>query len=186
MAINRFFICLFFVLLFPTMVTAFEWHIVPDKSSLHFKATQNNSPIKGEFKKFAGNIDFDQNALDKTHVEIEVDIASVSTSFKDVEDTLKTAEWFDVKSFPKAIFRATDFKKVGDKKYEAIGKLTLRDITLPLTLHFTFEKYTDKEVIVTGSAILKRTEFGVGQGEWKKTDAIKDSIDINFKIGAKR
>ncbi len=184
MAINRFFSFLFLILLLPTMATAFEWHIVPDKSSLYFQAIQNNSPIKGEFKKFTGNIKFDQQALNKSHVDITVDTASVSTSFKDVEDALKTAEWFDAKAFPKATFIAKNFKKISDKDYEAHGQLTLRDKTLPLTLHFTFEKYTDNEAIVTGNATVNRTEFGVGQGEWKKTDGVKDPVEINFKIEA--
>lgn len=184
--LSNYFIFIFSILLLPTISTAFEWHIVPDKSSLYFKAIQNNAPIKGEFKTFTGQIDFDQQALNKSHVDIVVDTASVSTSFKDVSDGLKTAEWFDIKAFPKATFSAADFKKINDKDYEAQGKLTLRDKTLPLTLYFTFEKYTDKEAIVTGHAKLKRTEFGVGQGEWKKTDGVKDDVEINFKIEAIR
>lgn len=184
MAINRFFSFLFLILLLPTMVTAFEWHIVPDKSSLHFQAIQNNSPIKGEFKKFTGNIEFDQQALNKSHVDITVDTASVTTSFKDVADTLKTAEWLDAKAFPTVTFSAKNFKKISDKNYEAHGQLTLRGKTLPLTLHFTFENYTDTAAVVTGNATLNRTEFGVGQGEWKKTDGVKDPVKINFKIEA--
>lgn len=184
MAIIRFLIFIFTISFLPTIATAFEWHIVPDKSSLHFKAIQNNAPVTGEFKTFTGNIDFDQQALNKSHIEITVDTASVTTSFKDVADALKTAEWFDVKAFPKATFSAKDFKKINDKNYEANGTLTLRDKTLPLKLHFTFEKYSDKEAVVTGRAILKRTEFGVGQGEWKKTDGVKDDVEINFKIEA--
>src|SRR3989338_8003391 len=148
MAIRRFFGFLFLIFLLPAMATAGEWHIVPDKSSLYFQATQNNAPIKGEFKKFTGDIDFDQQALDKSHVDITVDTASVSTSFKDIADALKTAEWLDAKAFPKAIFSAKNFKKISDKAYEAHGKLTLRGKTLPLILHFTFEKYTDKEAVV--------------------------------------
>lgn len=184
MAITRFLIFLFSCFLLPIQASAFVWHIVPDKSSLHFKATQNNAPVTGEFKTFTGNIDFDQQTLHKSHVEITVDTASVITSFKDVADALKTAEWFDVKAFPKATFSAADFKKINDKDYEANGTLTLRDKKLPLKLHFTFEKYTDKEAIVTGRATLKRTDFGVGQGEWKKTDGVKDVVEINFKIEA--
>lgn len=186
MAIIRLFVFAFSILVLPTVSAAFEWHIVPDKSSLHFKATQNNAPISGEFKRFTGNIDFDQQALNKSHVNIVVDTASVSTSFKDVADALKTAEWFDIKAFPKATFSAKDFKRINDKDYEASGKLTLRDKTLPLTLHFTFKKYTDKEAVVTGHANLKRTDFGVGQGEWKKTDGVKDPVEITFRIEAVR
>lgn len=186
MALMRVLIFLFSILCLSTIATASEWHILPGKSSLNFIATQNNAPVTGEFKTFSGKIDFDQQALNKSHVEITVDTDSVTTSFKDVADALKTAEWFDAKAFPKAIFTSTNFKKINDKDYEADGKLTLRDKTLPLTLYFTFEKYTDKEAVVIGHAILKRTDFGVGQGEWKKTDGVKDLVEIHFKIEAKK
>ena len=184
MAIIRFIIIACSILLLPTMTTAFEWHIVPSKSSLHFKAIQNNAPITGEFKTFSGDIDFDQQALHKSHVNIVVDTASVSTSFKDVADALKTAEWFDIKTFPKATFTANDFKKTGNNTYDANGKLTLRDKTLPLTLHFILDKYTDQEAIVSGNANLKRTAFEIGKGEWASTKEIKDDVEINFKIEA--
>lgn len=182
MALIRSFII--FILLLPIVSSAFEWQIVPNKSSIHFKATQNNSPVTGEFKTFSGNIFFDKNDLNKSHVTMEVDTASVSTSFKDVQDALKTADWFDSKAFPKAVFTAKDFKKTGDNTYEANGQLTLRDKTLPLTLNFTLEKYADNEALVSGKGNLKRTAFEIGKGEWASTKEIKDDIEVNFIIEA--
>lgn len=184
MALIRLFIIVFSILLLPTVSTAFEWQIVPNKSSIHFKATQNNAPITGEFKIFSGDIDFDKNNLSKSHVNMVVDTASVSTSFKDVQDALKTADWFDSKAFPKALFTAKDFKKTGDNTYEANGQLTLRNKTLPLTLNFTLEKYADNEALVSGKANLKRTAFEVGKGEWANTKEIKDDVEVNFIIEA--
>ncbi|PIZ03606.1 MAG: polyisoprenoid-binding protein [Gammaproteobacteria bacterium CG_4_10_14_0_8_um_filter_38_16] len=182
MALIRLLVIVFSILLLPTVSIASEWQIVPSKSSIHFKATQNNAPITGEFKTFSGDIDFDKNDLSKSYVNMVVNTDSVSTSFKDVQDALKTADWFDSKAFPKAVFTANDFKKTGDNTFEANGKLTLRDKTLPLILHFTLEKYTDNEALVSGHTNLKRTAFEVGKGEWASTKEIKDDVEVNFTI----
>lgn len=174
------------LLFFPLLSFAAIWKIVPDKSSITFTAMQNDSPVKGEFKTFSGDINFDSNALPQSHVLITIDMNSVTTSYKEVENTLKTANWFDSKLFPTATFAADQFKKTGEKTYIAEGKLTLRNKTMPIVLNFTLEKFTNNEAIVSGSADLKRTAFEIGQGEWKSTKEIKDDVVINFKIEANK
>lgn len=185
MAIIRRLIIAVLIVLFPIISNAASvWQISPAKSKIEFKATQNGAPVTGEFKSFQGDIDFDKNNLAKSQVKISVDISSVSTSYKEVGDTLKTPDWFDAKAFPKAIFTANDFKKTNENSYTANGQLTLRDKTLPLIVNFTFDKYTDKEAIATGKAELKRTAFTIGRGEWASTKEIKDEVEITFKIEA--
>lgn len=171
-------------ILFPLLGYAASWQIVPDKSTLTFTATQNNSPVTGQFKNFSGDIHFDPNQLATSQVDIVVDLGSVSTAYKEVADTLLTDDFFDVKDFPKAEFKATQFTKLNDKTYQANGTLTIRNKTLPLILTFTLTQYTDTNAIATGTALLKRTAFGVGRGEWSNTSNIKDDVKINFTLTA--
>jgi len=184
MAIKK--IIFLILLIFPSFCLATSWQIISNKSSIHFSATQNNSPITGEFKNFSGDIEFDPNQLSKSHIKIIVDIDSVATSFKDVQDALKTADWFDVASFPKATFSADDFKKTGDDTYAANGKLTLRNKTMPITLNFKLIKYTDNEAMISGKTELKRSDFDVGKGEWSSTKQIKNEVVVNFEIEAQK
>lgn len=160
------------------------WKIIPEKSSLTFTATQNNSPILGEFKKWNGEIHFDPTQLANSHIHIIIDISSVTTSYKEVENTLKTPDWFNSKVFPQAIFDAKHFIKRDNNHYEANGTLTLRDKTLPIKLTFNFDDYSANTAHAKGNASLKRTQFGVGQGEWSSTSEIKDEVAINFVVTA--
>src|SRR5690242_20201340 len=73
------------------------WELVPKYSSIIFTATQNGSPVSGQFKSFTADINFDPAALNTSSIQITVDTASISTSYKDIETTLKTPEWFNVK-----------------------------------------------------------------------------------------
>src|SRR5437588_12734387 len=95
---------IFFIayLFFPliTFSATPNWEIIPSESKITFTGTQNNSPVSGEFKKFDGKIIGDIDQPEKSSVDVTIDTSSIATSFKDLEDTLKTADWFNVAKFP--------------------------------------------------------------------------------------
>lgn len=179
-----FFILTLFIPIMTYAASTAHWDIVLKDSSITFTATQNGSPVGGQFKNFTGDINFDSNLLDSSNIQITVDMTSLSTSYKEVETTLKTPEWFNTKLFPKAIFKASQFTKTGDKTYQAHGTLTIRDKTVPITLNFMLDEYTQTKAHATGSTVLKRTAFGVGTGEWAKTDDVKDDVKVDFTLSA--
>jgi polyisoprenoid-binding protein YceI len=161
-----------------------SWQIIPEESSLSFTGTQNNAPVTGTFKSFSGEISADPDHLDASHVKIIVDMNSVTTSFKDIEDALRTSDWFNVASFPQAIFESSQFTKANGNTLQAKGTLSLKGKKLPLVLSFTYEKISDNKTKVTGNAQLIRADFGVGQGEWSSTEEIKNEVQVNFVITA--
>ena len=161
------------------------WQIVPSESSITFTATQNNAPVSGQFKTFNGEIVFDPAQLDASHIKIIVDVNSVSASYQQVADTLKTSSWFDVKDFPQAVYTANHFIKIGNNHFQAEGALSMHNMSVPTTLDFTLEKYTNHEALAKGSVTLKRTQFAIGNGEWAKTDSVKDDVVVDFVLSAK-
>lgn len=161
-----------------------EWQMQPKDSTLTFTATQNDAPVSGAFKAFDAKIVFDPDNLKDSSIAIVVDVNSVSLSYAEAQNTLKTADWFNVKLFPKAEFRASQWKRISDKAFQAVGTLTIRDKTLPVTLDFTTEKLAENKGQVAGSTTIKRTAFGVGQGDWASTSEIKDDVKVNFKVTA--
>ena len=165
-----------------SQATVPTWNIVSKDSSLTFSAIQNDAPVTGTFKTFSGTIHFDPAELAASNVNIIVDMNSIETSYGEIATTLKTPDWFDVKLFPQAIFKANKFTKTGDKTYQANGSLTIRDKTEPVTLTFTLDEYSKTNARVTGTTTLKRTLFGVGQGDWSKTDEIKDDVHVKFTL----
>lgn len=184
--LNRhFFIAVVFIII-PVIAKAdvTAWQIVPAQSSITFTASQNNAPVSGEFKNFSGTINFDPNQLDKSNVHMSVDINSISTSDSDIANTLQTADWFNAKLFPQAVFDSSHFTKTGNNTYEADGNLSIRDKTLPVKVEFTLEQYTSTNAKVKGMVLLNRNDFGVGQGDWKNTDVVKNAVKVNFQINA--
>jgi len=175
------FILLFFMLPMISLASS-QWKVIPDRSSLSFIATQNNSPVSGEFKTYTAQIDFDPH-LKTSRIQVNVDMNSVSTSYDEVEQTLKTADWFNVKLFPEAVFKTTSITKLGNNIYLADGNLTLRDKIIPISFPFTLA-IKNKIAEANGVVTLKRTQFGVGQNDWAKTDVIKNDVKVKFHIFA--
>lgn len=177
-----------FLLLFSVVSFADvpDWKIILKDSELTFTATQNNAPTSGKFTQFSGDIHFDPLQLKSSNVRIVVNMGSVTTDYADIAQTLKTADWFDISAFPQAVFTASDFIKTGDKTYQAHGDLTIRDKTLPVVMNFTMEEFSQTKALAKGSVIVKRLPFGVGQGDWQKTDNVKDEVNVQFTVSVVR
>jgi polyisoprenoid-binding protein YceI len=158
------------------------WKIDPAESTLAFTATQNNAPVTGQFKKFSGTIQFDPTQLTKSQIAITIDTAAIESTYDQVADTLKTADWFNTAVYPHAEFKADHFKKIDSTNYTAEGTLTIRNQSAPVTLTFSLPEYSSTKAVAKGHATVQRTLFGVGQGDWSKTDTIKDSVAIEFTI----
>ncbi|MGL5741310.1 MAG: YceI family protein [Legionella sp.] len=180
----------FFVLLLQsTLVNAGslpQWDIILNESSLSFTATQNNAPVTGTFKEFTGAVFADPAHYEESKVDIVVTVGSVTTSYAELTSIITSSDWFNVKEFPKAEFKSTKITKKDDKNYEAEGTITIRNKSAPVTLTFTAVESPQNHLLVEGNTAIKRSTFGVGQGEWASTSEINDEVTIHFKVSAQR
>jgi polyisoprenoid-binding protein YceI len=154
-------------------------------SLLRFTFEQAGAMNTGRFKGFTADITFAQDALPASKLDVSVDIGSLDTGDKERDDTLKTADLFDVAKFPKARFVSSKITMSGAGRYEAQGKLTIRNVTKDIKLPITFQTKGEKGKDVgflTGRTTIKRLEYGVGQGEWKSLEWVKDDVIVTFSL----
>ncbi|WP_439632091.1 YceI family protein [Shinella sp.] len=176
-----------FLLLLPTLATAAPaWTIEEGESRLAFQTTQAGGTIEGAFARFGGDILFDPNDLGTSAVNIVIDISSITTGSAERDGELPKPDWFDTAAFPTATFAADTFRSLGGNGYAADGTLTIRDITLPVTLPFTLDMQDDGSAVVKGEIDLDRTDLGVGQGDWAASDMIGRKVTVSVQIKARR
>jgi polyisoprenoid-binding protein YceI len=154
-------------------------------SSLGFTTTWSGQAVEGQFARWTADILFSPSALDKSHLKVEIDLASASTGDAQRDATLPTEDWFDVPAHPKAVFAASAFRKTGDDRYVADGTLELRGVKKPVSLPFTL-KIDGKTAHAKGQVTLDRTAFGVGQGEFAATDAVPAAVVVKVAVVADR
>ena len=162
-----------------------HYTIDPAHSTLGFSAKVNNSPSEGHFTTFSGDIVFAPQHLELSSAIITVDLASVSTVYPDVEESLVKPEWLDAKKYTSATFQSSAFhqEKSG---YSADGTLDLHGKKLPVHLLFTMDDLAATSATATGNMDLKRLDFGIGTGEWADTSVVADKVTVKFHIVAKR
>ncbi|MDO8800869.1 YceI family protein [Phenylobacterium sp.] len=163
---------------------ASKW-TVAKSSTLGFSTSWGGQALEGRFDQWTADIAFSPDALDRSHVKVTIDLASVATGDPQRDVALPGADFFDVAQHPRAIFTADRFEAAGQNRYVAHGKLALRGVTKPVRLPFTLKIDGDK-ARMSGVTSLDRTAFGVGQGEWQATDQIPAQVKVSVQLTATR
>jgi cytochrome b561/polyisoprenoid-binding protein YceI len=161
-----------------------QWIVDGSVSTIKFTATQSGAPFDGEFKNFTAVIVFDPETV-TGHVDVGIPINQMTTgSERDAE--IGKPDWFDVENFPMARFKAESFEKIAANQYVAHGTLTIRGVAKALDLPFTLDiqEGAPKQVEMKAEITLNRLDFGIGQGEWQKTDMIADAVTISIYVKA--
>lgn len=161
-----------------------KW-VVSRGSTLNFQTSWSGDAIRGRFDKWTADILFSPDVLDGSKVSVSIDLASVKTGDDQRDSSLPSGDFFDVAEHPKATFTATKFEKTGEGRFIAHGTLSLRGVSRPLNLPFRL-KIDGDTASVSGVTSLDRTAFGVGQGEWQKTDQIPAKVSVSIALKAKR
>jgi len=151
-------------------------------SSLEFTFLQAGARNTGRFPRFT--VALDCQGADPQRLEVTVDVAALDTDDKDRDDTLRSADLFAVKKFPQATFSATHITRTAGG-YDAVGGLTIRGVTRETHVPFSFRAAHEGGATVgymTGRTVVRRLDFGVGQGDWKATDQAGNEVTVAFKL----
>lgn len=99
-------------------------------ASINFEVNHlGYSFVTGRFDKFSGNFSFDENAPQDAEVSVEIDTTSVNSNHAERDNHIRSGDFLDVVSFPKASFESTGVEVTGDKTANIKGNLTLHGVT---------------------------------------------------------
>ena len=148
------------------------WATDPDHSKLTFSITHLGiSNIDGLFNKFEATISSNKADFSDAVLEMTADVNSINTQVEARDKHLRSADFFDVESFPKMYYKSTSIRKDGKEKgrYISNGYLTMHGIVKPVELKLWYrgsmENPANKQTVagfqVTGS--LQRSDFEIGE-----------------------
>jgi polyisoprenoid-binding protein YceI len=156
--------------------------LVPEKSQIVFVSKQMGVPVEGSFRKFDARIAFDPRKPEGGSVALQIDTASAAFGIPMTDAELPKAPWFDAAHFPQAGFQTTAIRALGDGRFEMAGKLTLKGIARPLTVPVTIAPAANGQSVASGSFVLQRIDYKVGDGEWTDTSVIANEVQVRFKL----
>jgi polyisoprenoid-binding protein YceI len=112
-----------------------KWNIDSDHSVAAFKVRHFMiTLVRGQFNKIAGTIELDPENPALGSVEASIEAAGVYTGIPKRDDHLRSPDFLDVGKYPHIRFKSTGVEKVGVNYFKVAGDLTIRDVTLPVSL----------------------------------------------------
>lgn len=147
-----------------TQLSAGTWAIDPVHSSVNFWVRHLMvSKVRGKFDNFSGAIVVAEDGTPSVHAQIAVD--SVNTGNDQRDAHIKSADFFDVDSYPVATFTSSAVELKGDN-HLLHGELVLKGVTRPVTLDLDFYGVNPGmghgEVAgFEASVVLNRKDFGI-------------------------
>ncbi len=151
-------------------------------SEIAFSVEQMGVAIRGRFTRFDARITFDPAQPAAATAQISVDIASLSTGDAEVDDVALDMPWLNRAMFPRATFVSHAVRALGDARYAADGALTIRGRTRPLSFTFAVDAQPGAALLLSGAFQLRRTDFGIGGGEWNQDELIADEVPVTFRL----
>ena len=155
--------------------------LVIAQSEVTFVTKQMGVPVDGRFKKFDAQISLDPKKPESGTVAFSIDTGSASLGVPESDAEMPKANWFNVAKFPQASFKSSAIKGLGNGKFEVAGKLDIkgqaRDVVVPVQIVQSGANST-----ATGSFVIKRLDFKIGEAEWADTTVVANDVTVKFKL----
>jgi polyisoprenoid-binding protein YceI len=166
---RNFFIAAFILLQTTVFAQSTVWKNDKMHSRLSFGVTHLGiSEVTGLFRNFEVTATSSKPDFSDAVFELTVDVASINTEVEMRDNHLKSADFFDVATYPKMTFRSTSIKKKGNNRYTLTGNLTLHGITRPVTMNLWYRGTQENpmsKVPTSGfqlTGMIKRSDFNFG------------------------
>lgn len=124
--------------------------------------------VSGVFDDFEGTITFDPADLSATRAEVTVQTASIDTGVEPRDDHLRSADFFEVETYPTMTFTSTGAQPTGPSTFLLTGDLTIKGITREVVFDATaagpIEVEEGRRVGFYATTEINRRDFGITWG----------------------
>lgn len=146
--------------------------------------------VRGAFNEVEGSATTGPN-LEGASIEVTMQAASIDTRSADRDGHLKSADFFDVETYPTLTFRSTEVTAVDGDTLRVSGDLTIKDVTRPVTVDFEFagaaqDPFGNERIGFEGSTVVNRKDFGLTWNAALETGGVlvSEKVTLEFEISA--
>lgn len=164
------------------------WNIDSAHSSASFTVRHMMvTNVPGRFGKVEGTVVYDGTNIAAAKVNATIDATTITTDNEKRDAHLKSADFFDVASYPTITFVSKRAEVVGKGKFKLIGDLTMRGKTKEVVLDVdgptdpvTVQKA--QRVGVTATTTVNRQDFGVNWSRLMDGGGVVVSDEVKITI----
>jgi len=147
----------------------------------HMGLTYNMGLLSGA----TGTLTIDPKAPQNAKLSVDVPINTLHSTIAKLDEEFQSKMFFDAATFPTAHFESTSVK-VSGKSAQIMGNLTIHGVTKPATIDATLlatgmgAMSKKPAMSFSGTATIKRSDFGLGLAVPMVADEVKLTITAGF------
>ena len=149
--------------------------------------------VRGSFTEFEGSGFFDVDHPTNSHLELVIKADSINTGNADRDGHLRSNDFFAMEEYPTLSFRSTSVEQTGDAEYRVVGDLTIKGVTKPVSVDFTYEgsavdPFGNQRVGFEGSVVINRKDWGVNWNAALEAGGVlvSEKVTLEFDVSAVR
>ena len=162
-------------------LAALAQQVLPAQSEISFVSKQMGVPVQGRFKLWTAQIAFDPKKPEAGKISFTIQTGSASFGSAETDAEVPKAPWFNVAKFPQASFQSSTIKALGGGKFEVHGALLIKGASQPVVVPVTLSQAGGAST-ASGSFVIKRLDFMIGDGEWADTSMVANDVQVKFKL----
>ena len=160
-------------------------------SEATFQVRHLVTKVRGHFADFAGTIQFNEEAPERSSVTFTIQAASIDTNAADRDTHLRSEDFFFVDKHPEITFVSSSIAKKTGERYDVRGTLTIRGVAKEIDLPVTFlghaiDPWGNARLGFEAETTINRKEFGLLWNAALETGGflVGDEVKITLQIQA--
>jgi polyisoprenoid-binding protein YceI len=166
---------------------AADWNLDTSHSSVAFEVRHMAiAKVKGNFSDFSATVTGEPGKPETFSVEATVQMTSVDTGNEKRDDHLRSADFFEVETFPTMTFKSTGVKMDGGEG-TLTGELTLHGVTKTVEFELEYAGMVDDpwgntRMGFSAEAEIDRREFGLTWSKALETGGLVVDNDVEIEL----
>lgn len=177
------------VLTIPAAAATSTWQIDPAHTAAGFAVKHLMiSTVRGQFKGITGTINWDDQDITKSTVDVTIDSTTVDTSEPMRDKDLKSEKFFDVAKYPTITFKSKKVEAVSAGKLKITGDLTIHGVTKEAVLDVegptapVKDPWGNNRVAASATTKVNRQDYGVKWNANMDGGGVVVGDDVNITI----
>ena len=149
--------------------------------------------VRGQFAEFEGTAHVDTANPAASSAKVVIKAAGIDTGNADRDGHLRSADFFDVETYPEITFEATDVARVDAVTWRLTGDLTIKGVSRPVSIDFEStgsarDPFGNLRVGFEGSTTINRKDWGLTWNAALETGGVlvSEKIKLDFDVSAIR
>ena len=147
--------------------------------------------VRGAFNEFEGTATLDGANPAASSAQVTISTASIDTRNAQRDGHLRSNDFLAMDEYPQITFVSTGARQVDDSTFELTGDLTIKGVTNPITIPFSFEgaakdPFGNLRGGFEGAVTINRKDYGITWNAALETGGVlvSDKVTLEFEISA--